>query len=58
MRPMTEEYDTENNRDEAELDTERYGAFSDGGDGVVVYDRRNDAAWVKSDAAVEITEMA
>jgi hypothetical protein len=55
---MTEEYDTENNRDEAELDTERYGAFSDGGDGVVVYDRRNDAAWVKSDAAVEITEMA
>jgi hypothetical protein len=51
---MTEEYDTENNRDEAE----RYGAFSDGGDGVVVYDRRNDAAWVKTDAAVEITEMA
>jgi hypothetical protein len=51
---MTEKYDSENDRDEAE----RYGAFSDGADGVVVYDRQNDAAWVKSDAAVEIGGMA
>jgi hypothetical protein len=55
---MTERYESENNRDEAELETERYGSFSDGADGVVVYDRQNDAAWVKSDAAVEIGEMA
>ena len=54
---MTEKYDSENDRDEAELETERYGAFSDGADGVV-YDRQNDAAWVKSDAAVEIGGMA
>ena len=46
--------DSENDRDE----TKRYGAFSDGADGVVVYDRQNDAAWVTSGAAVEIGGMA
>lgn len=54
---MTEKYESENNRDEAELETERYAAYNDGDDGVVVYDQQNDAAWVKSDAAVEIAEM-
>ncbi|WP_276301474.1 DUF7331 family protein [Halorussus lipolyticus] len=55
---MTEKYDSENNRDEEEPETERYGAFSDGAGEVVVYDTTNNAAWLKSDAAVEIEAMA
>ncbi|WP_168215920.1 DUF7331 family protein [Halorussus ruber] len=54
---MTGKYESDNNRDEAEIDAERYAAFSDGSGGTVVYDTQNDAAWLKSDAAVEITEM-
>ena len=54
---MTNRYESENNRDEDELQTERYAAFSDGAGEVVVYDTRNEQAWLKSDAAVEIAEM-
>lgn len=54
---MTEKYESENNRDETELETGRYATFSDGADGTIVYDRQNDDAWIKSDAAVGITEM-
>lgn len=55
---MTGKYDSENNRDEEELDAERYGAFSDGAGEVVIYDTTNNAAWLKSDTAVEIEAMA
>jgi len=55
---MTNRYDSENNRDRNELETERYAAFSDGSGEVVVYDTRNEEAWVKCDAAVELAEMA
>ena len=55
---MTNKYDSENNRDENELETERYAAFSDGAGEVVVYDTTNNDAWLKSDDAVEIREMA
>lgn len=55
---MTEKYDSENTRDEAGIDAERYAAFSDGGGETVVYDTQNETAWLKSDAAVEIPEMA
>lgn len=54
---MTERYESENTRDEAGIDPERYAAFSDETGEVVVYDTQNDAAWVKSDTAVEIPEM-
>lgn len=55
---MTGKYESENNRDADELDPERYGAFTDGAGEVVVYDTTNNAAWLKSDAAVEIEAMA
>lgn len=54
---MTNRYDTENNRDETELETQRYASFSDGAGEVVVYDTKNNDAWLQSDAAVEIKEM-
>jgi hypothetical protein len=54
---MTGKYESENNRDEIEIDAERYAAFNAGSDEIVVYDTQNNAAWLKSDAAVEITEM-
>lgn len=50
-------YDSENDRDRTERETDRYAAFSDGTDEVVVYDTRNHEAWVKSDAGVELAEM-
>ncbi|MFC4448388.1 DUF7331 family protein [Halorussus aquaticus] len=55
---MTEKYDTDNNRDEDALQTERYAAVSDGAGEMVVYDTENTDAWLKSDAAVEVAEMA
>lgn len=55
---MTNRYDSENNRDRNERRTERYAAFGDGAGGVVVYDTRNEEAWVKCDDAVELAEMA
>lgn len=55
---MTGKYDSENNRNADELDSERYAAFTDGAGEVVVYDTTNNAAWLKSDAAVEIEAMA
>ena len=54
---MTNRYESENNRDRTGLETERYAAFSDGTGEVVVYDTRNEEAWVKCDAAVELSEM-
>lgn len=54
---MTNRYDSENDRDRTDLETERYAAFSTGADGLVVYDTRNEEAWVKCDAAVELAEM-
>ncbi|MFC7080017.1 hypothetical protein [Halorussus caseinilyticus] len=55
---MTEKYDNENNRDEDEFETDRYAAVSDGAGEIGVYDTENTAAWLKSDAAVEVGEMA
>lgn len=54
---MTTKYESENKRDEVQLETERYAAFSDGADEVVVYDTENHKAWLKCDTAVEIPEM-
>jgi hypothetical protein len=51
---MTERYDSENGRD---AESERYAAVDDGAGEVVVYDTQNDAAWLKSDAAVAVEEM-
>ncbi|UPW00409.1 hypothetical protein M0R88_18130 [Halorussus gelatinilyticus] len=53
---MTEKYDSANGRDD-DRGTDRYAAFKDGGGEVVVYDTKNNAAWVKSDAAVVVEEM-
>ncbi|WP_166035398.1 DUF7331 family protein [Halorussus pelagicus] len=53
---MTETYDSENGRD-AEGETDRYAAVEDGGGETVVYDTKNDAAWLKSDAAVAVEAM-
>lgn len=55
---MTGRYDGENDRDADGLDADRYAAFTDGAGDVVVYDTTNDAAWLKSDAAVELEAMA
>lgn len=54
---MTNKYDSENSRDRAEPDFDRYETLSDDG-AVVVYDTENHDAWLKSDDAVEIEEMA
>ena len=54
---MTEKYDNANGRDD-DRETDRYAAFSDGAGKVVVYDTTNNAAWMKSDAAVVVEEMA
>lgn len=53
---MTGKHD--NDREANGFESERYAAFTDGAGEVVVYDTTNDAAWVKSDAAVEIGAMA
>lgn len=55
---MTNKYDSENNRDRNDPETDRYAAFSRGDGETVVYDTRNNKAWLKSDDAVEIGEMA
>ncbi|WP_167599495.1 DUF7331 family protein [Halorussus marinus] len=55
---MTTKYDGENDRRENRPETDRYAAFTDGEGRVVVYDTRNHAAWLESDAGVEIAEMA
>ncbi|WP_170977455.1 DUF7331 family protein [Halorussus salinisoli] len=54
---MTEKYDSGNDREEAEFETGRYAAVSDGAGEIVVYDTENSAAWLKSDAAVAVAEM-
>lgn len=54
---MTSKYESENKRDEAQLETERYASFSDGAGEVVVYDTENHEAWLKCDTAVEIPAM-
>lgn len=54
---MTSKYESQNNHDGNERETERYAAFRDGEGDVVVYDTRNEAAWLKADCAVEIAEM-
>lgn len=50
-------YESQNNRDRNELETGRYGVSRDDGE-VVVYDTENPTAWLKSDAAVALAEMA
>ena len=56
---MTERYHSENTRDEIEeFETERYAAVGDGAGDTIVYDTENSAAWLKSDAAVDVAEMA
>jgi len=55
---MTSKYDSENNRDRNRPENDRYAAFSDGDGKIVVYDTQNHAAWLESDGAVEVAEMA
>ncbi|WP_435174384.1 DUF7331 family protein [Halorussus sp. AFM4] len=55
---MTERYDSANARDDEEFETERYAAVGDGAGDTIVYDTENSAAWLKSDAAVDVAEMA
>ncbi|WP_162224659.1 DUF7331 family protein [Halorussus amylolyticus] len=54
---MTSKYESDNNRDRNRPETDRYVAFSDELGEVVLYDTRNNRAWMKSDAAVEIAAM-
>lgn len=53
---MSGKYDSENDRD-TEGETDRYAAVEDGAGETVVYDTTNDAAWLKSDAAVALEAM-
>ncbi|UPV74372.1 hypothetical protein M0R89_17790 [Halorussus limi] len=53
---MTGKYESDDGRD-ADRVTDRYAAFNDGAGEVVVYDTKNNAAWMKSDAAVVVEEM-
>lgn len=55
---MTERYDSENPRDDEEFESDRYAAVGDGAGDTIVYDTENSAAWLKSDAAVDVAEMA
>jgi len=55
---MTNKYESGNDRDRNRPETDRYAAFTDGEGQVVVYDTRNHAAWLESDAGVPIAEMA
>jgi len=54
---MTNKYDSENNRDRTNTETERYAAYRAGEGETVVFDTENPDAWLKSDAAVEVEEM-
>lgn len=55
---MTSKYESQNNRDQNQLETDRYAAVSHDDGDVVVYDTTNDDAWLKSDAAVDVASMA
>ena len=54
---MTTKYESENNRDRNRPEIDRYAAFDDELGSVVLYDTKNNSAWLRSDAAVEIDEM-
>lgn len=54
---MTSRYESDNNRDRTQTETERYAAFDDELGATVVYDTRNNRAWLKSDDAVELEAM-
>lgn len=54
---MTTKYESDDNRDRNRPETDRYAAFNDELGAVVVYDTKNNSAWLRSDAAVEIHEI-
>lgn len=54
---MTSTYESDNNRDRELPETQRYAAFDDELGETVVYDTKNNRAWLKSDDAVGLDEM-
>ncbi|WP_168216220.1 DUF7331 family protein [Halorussus halobius] len=55
---MTNTYDSENNRDRADARTDRYVDYEVGDGETVVFDTRNPDAWLRSDAAVAVEDLA
>lgn len=54
---MTPKYENSGQTDEFPKD-KRYASFSDEEGAVVIYDTKNNSAWIQSDDNVELTAMA